>query len=279
MKYEESKEEHGDVDGNDMDISKNSKLHKALEALNDEDIQKLMEEGDEEESAFSEEHNQKMQQMIGEQLGPEAAKRMQAIQKLREADRNDKSSNKHDSGKSHHVYPRMKKVAAAVLAFVLLFTITMSTEAFRLPIVNFIMNVQKEFMAVNVEESGTSEQSVEAKTTIENVYILEKTIEGYDLVLEDIDDVYVLREYQNKEQDTYKFFQKGQTWNSFYDAEGTDYEMIETIYDNTMLSELNGMYYLVWNYDGYMFEISGSLTLEELIMLAESLTLEKNIKE
>ena len=34
MKYEESKEEeHGDVDGNDMDISKNSKLHKALEAL------------------------------------------------------------------------------------------------------------------------------------------------------------------------------------------------------------------------------------------------------
>ena len=279
MKYEESKEEHGDVDGNDMDISKNSKLHKALEALNDEDIQKLMEEGDEEESAFSEEHNQKMQQMIGEQLGPEAAKRMQAIQKLREADRNDKASNKHNSGKSHHVYPRMKKVVAAVLAFVLLFTITMSTEAFRLPIVNFIMNVQKEFMAVNVEESGTSEQSVEAKTIIENVYILEKTIEGYDLVLEEIVDGHVLREYQNKEKDVYRFIQQVQVGNAYYDVEDATYETIETIYNNAMLSKSNDIYYLVWFYDGYMFEISGNLTVEELVMLAESLTLEKNLEE
>lgn len=134
-------------------------------------------------------------------------------------------------------------------------------------------------MTVNVEESGTSEQSVEAKTIIENVYTLEKTIEGYELVLDEVSNTHVLREYQNKKQDTYTFFQQTQVGNAYYDAEGTDYEMVETIYHNAMLSKLNGVYSLAWVYDGYVFQIWGNLTVEELVALAESLTLEKDFKK
>jgi len=274
MEYNESKEAK-EADGNDIGISKDSKLYNALVALNDENIQKLIEEGDGEELIFSEEHNQKIQQLIGERFGPEAVIKMVKIQESRNGGRV-KASEKHNVRKSCHFYPGMKKIAAAILVFGLLLAVPMSTEAFRQSIMNFILDVQKEFVAVNVVDSETLELSTESMPTIEKVYTLGKTLEGYKLISEEIDDMRVLRVYQNKDQDTYKVFQQNQAWNSYYNAEDTDYEMVETFYDNAMLSELNGIYSLVWVYDGYMFEISGSLTVQEFVTLAESLKLVKN---
>jgi len=213
MKNYGSNKDSMEADGGDKNsVDIDFKLHKALEILNDENIQRFMEEGDDEELIFSEEHDQKIQKMVGENFGKEA------VQKIKEAHRSRRADN--------------------------------DSETLRKSIVMF-----------------------------ERRYTLGKTLEGYKLISEEIDDMRILREYQNNEQDTYRFLQYEQEGKRCFDNENVKYTVLNNIYNDSMLSESNGEYHLVWNYDGYMFKISGALTKDEIVALAESLVLADDFGE
>ena len=257
----------------DMRMSKDAKLYKGLEELNEEKIEVLM-ETDGREPEFSKEHDAKMRQMVEERFGQEAAERMSEIQMTRQKADDDEKWTK-QNGKLYQIYPRFKKIAAAVLIVVMLGAITMSTEAFRVPIVNFIMNFQKEFMGVSVEHSETMVDELD----IERIYYLEKTIEGYELFDEIIEPKLVVRRYKNGKQQEYKFTQQSYISTSNFDNEGTGYESVDLIYGEALFNDNNEIYYLTWFYDGYAFEISGVLTKEEMISLAETIALKETTDE
>ena len=260
----------------DMRMSKDAKLYKGLEELNEEKIKVLM-ETDGREPEFSKEHDAKMRQMVEERFGPEAADRMSEIQMTRQKADDDEKWTK-QNGKLYHIYPRFKKIAAAILIVFMLGAITMSTEAFRVPIVNFIMNFQKEFMHISVEQSETYTEVAE-KEKIEEIYYLQKTIDGYELFEEMIEPSVFVRRYKNEKQQEYIFTQRAYTLASYFDNEGTEYESVDLIYGEALFNDFNEAYYLTWFYDGYTFEISGELTKEEMISLAESLVLKETIDE
>jgi len=257
----------------DMRMSKDAKLYKGLEELNEEKIKVLMETGDQE-PEFSKEHDAKMRQMVEERFGPEAAEKMSEIQMTRQKADDDEKWTK-QNGKLYHIYPRFKKIAAAILIVFMLGAITMSTEAFRVPIVNFIMNFQKEFMHISVEQSETMVDELD----IERIYYLEKTIEGYELFDEIIEPKLVVKRYKNGKQQEYKFTQRSYTFEALLDNEETKYESVDLIYGEALFNDNNEIYYLTWFYDGYAFEISGKLTKEEMISLAESLVLKETTDE
>jgi len=253
----------------DMRMSKDAKLYKGLEELNEEKLKVLM-ETDGREPEFSKEHDAKMRQMVEERFGSEAAEKMSEIQMTRQKVDDDEKWTK-QNGKLYHIYPRFKKIAAAILIVVMLGAITMSAEAFRVPIVNFIMNFQKEFMHISVEQSETMVDELD----IERIYYLEKTIEGYELFDEIIEPKLVVRRYKNGKQQEYKFTQQSYISTSNFDNEGTGYESVDLIYGEALFNDFDETYYLTWFYDGYKFEVSGELTKEEMISLAESLVLKE----
>lgn|GEM_PF-638461 len=260
----------------DMRMSKDAKLYKGLEELNEEKIKVLMEAADQE-PEFSKEHDAKMRQMVEERFGPEAAEKMSEIQMTRQKADDDEKRTK-QNGKLYQIYPRFKKIAAAILIVFMLGAITMSTEAFRVPIVNFIMNFQKEFMGVSVEHSETMVDESE-KETIEEIYSLKKKIEGYELFEEIIEPRLVIRRYKNQRQQKYKFTQQPEALTSWFDNEDTGYESVDMIYGKALFNDNDKIYYLTWFYDGYIFEISGELTKEEMISLAESLYFKEATEE
>jgi len=186
------------------------------------------------------------------------------------------------NGKLYHIYPRFKKIAAAILIVFMLGAITMSTEAFRVPIVNFIMNFQKEFMSISVEQSETYTEEAE-KEKIEEIYYLQKTIDGYEFFEEITEPTVIIRRYRNEKQQEYAFTQQPQTQSqvlkSYFDSEGTEYESVDLIYGEALFNDNDDIYYLTWFYDGYVFEVSGELTKEKMISLAESLALKETTDE
>ena len=82
---------------------------------------------------------------------------------------------------------------------------------------------------------------------IENVYVLSETLDGYEEISRTDGKRSNFFEYSNKENNYYTFSQ--------------------------MVGEINKSNYLIWAYDGYVFKLSGDISKNEMIQLANSLTL------
>lgn len=258
----------------DVKTSKDSKLYQSLEALNEENINKFMnEECNSRTMRFSKEHDDKMRQMVQEKFGPEAAEKMKEIQDRRNK-ATDEETGKPNITRFNLLNSRLKKAIAAALVFFLVTGITMSTEAVRTPIIKLITDMQKEFTGISVDETITEVgELTEGAKPIEQVYTLEKVQQGYKLVSEDINTHTVIRQYENSVQSVYQFMQQSQRYAFYYDNEKTNAETIDIIFGEAFFSVEEDINYLVWFYDGYRFEIAGTLTQEDMIALAESINL------
>jgi len=263
-----------DAVGKEEDIiRKDSRLYQSLEALNEENINAFM-NADPRTIRYSKEHDNKIRQMIKKEFGSEAAMKMEASQKQRNRASDEEEASKRGFAGFYYLYPRFKKAIAAVLIAFLVIGITMGTEAFRVPIVKLVTDLQKEFMGIKVDETISEiDESAESSEAIEKVYTLGKVLQGYHLVSEDISLYRILRYYEDSGQSKYRFIQKPQGTVFYYDNEKAKVKSVDTIFGEAFLSFEDNMNYLVWFYDGYRFEIAGDLTQEEMIALAESLVL------
>jgi len=266
-----------DAVGKEEDIiRKDSRLYRSLEALNEENINVFMNaERNPRTIRYSKEHDNKMRQMIKEQFGSEAAMKMEALQKQRnKAADGDKASKRGFTG-FYYLHPRFKKAIAAVLIVFLVTGITMSTEAFRQSIIKLMMDIQKDFIGIAVDDTISEvDESDEGAETIEKVYALGKIQQGYQLFSENKNSHMIVRQYKNTSQSTYKFVQLPQGTIFYHDNEKTEKEAIETIFGEMVFYDGYDIDYLIWFYDGYKFEIAGDLAQEDMIALAESLVLE-----
>ena len=254
---------------------KEPRLYQSLEALNEENINAFMnDERNPRTIRFSKEHDKKIRQVVKEKFGSEAAKKIKAIQDQRNRAA-DEEAGKRGADGFYFLNPRFKKVIAAVLIVFLITGITMSTEAFRQPIVKLFMDIQKEFMGVTADETIYEiDKSAEDSETIEKVYTLGKVQQGYHLVSKEINLLRNIRWYEHNGQLTYRFVQQPHETVFYYDNEKTEVKTVETIFGETVFYDGFEMNYLVWFYDGYRFEIIGNLIQEDLIALAESLVIE-----
>lgn len=248
------------------------RLYQSLEALNEENINAFMNDKRNPRTIrFSKEHDKKIRQVVKEKFGSEAAKKMKAIQDQRNRAA-DEEAGKRGAAGFYFLNSRLKKVVAAVFVVFLITGITMSTEAFRRPIAKLLMDIQKEFMEVTVDETISDiNESAEDAETIEKVYTLGKLQEGYHLVSEEINLLRVLRWYENNGQSMYRFAQQPLGPVFYYDNEKAKTESIGIIFGEAIFSVEDDLNYLVWFHDGYRFEIIGNLNKEDMIILAESL--------
>lgn len=134
-------------------IQKDSRLYQSLEALNEENINAFMNDKRNPRAIkFSKEHNEKIRQMVKDKFGSGAAKKMKAIQEQRNREA-DEEMGKRGASVFCFSYPTLKKTIAAVFVILLVTGITISTEAFRQPIVKLVMDIQKEFTGISADDT------------------------------------------------------------------------------------------------------------------------------
>lgn len=168
-------------------------------------------------------------------------------------------------------FKHWQKIAAAVLLMIVVLTsVTMSTEALRVPIVNFFSSSKPGYNMVVVEtENGEGNYH----KYIENVYVLGETLDGYEEISRTDGKRLILIEYADNKQGFYAYNQMVDDIDNWVDNNDTSYEKCEVLdsFGYFQSKETNS---LIWAYDGYIFRLSGTISKEDMILLANSLALE-----
>ena len=107
---------------------------------------------------------------------------------------------------------------------------------------------------------------------IENVYVLSETLDEYEEISRTDGKRSNFFEYSNKENNYYTFSQMVGEINNWIDNNDSQKELCK-ILDGTGYFQQKKSNYLIWAYDGYVFKLSGDISKNEMIQLANSLTL------
>ena len=107
---------------------------------------------------------------------------------------------------------------------------------------------------------------------IENVYVLSETLDGYEEISRTDGKRSNFFEYSNKENNYYTFSQMVGEINNWIDNNDSQKELCK-ILDGTGYFQQKKSNYLILAYDGYVFKLSGDISKNEMIQLANSLTL------
>ncbi len=159
------------------------------------------------------------------------------------------------------------KVAVFIAVLMVGFAITFSTvEAFRITVLNFIMEQKEKFSLISLSENNSSDVPIELK----GKYYPHYFPDGYEIESIFINDDRVEILYVNKSNEiiNYGYFSKDA-------ATGVDTEnRTET---SVIINGLNGNIFskgrhrtLVLKSDEYIFVIDGTITQEEIIRIAKS---------
>ena len=163
---------------------------------------------------------------------------------------------------------RIKKgVAAAGIAVCVVAGVSTAAVAFNLP--------ENIYRALNKDTYTKVNVDVPVDTSghdyIEQEYVLSECIEGYELVDRIVLDNLIYSMYQMDDEKCYTFTQRLEQFNMNLNTEDTIMEIIDTMYGQATYYSNKGLNTLVWSYNGYYFGIAGTLTLDELTFLQESL--------
>lgn len=162
-----------------------------------------------------------------------------------------------------------KRVAVFAVVLMLTFALPMSVSAVREPIVEFFVNVYEKFLEFFYDEDDIAR----APEEIEKVYTLGYVPEGYELEQRVVFDKRVKTIWKNSLGETIVFSQL--LFENFHsmDSEFSNYKRI-TIFDiDIAFIEKNNNYSFYWNSNEYAYSliITENVTLEECIMLIESI--------
>ncbi len=164
-----------------------------------------------------------------------------------------------------------KRVASVTIAFVLMFTLSLSVEAVRSSLLELIIQIGEDFSNVYVDNSSDSD----LPQIIEEKYLPTYIPEGYEVSKVE-DNVNILRyEYINSEGNFIEYNQAPIVGSSF----GVNTEDSELV--PILINGCEGFYcetktnanVVFWNTDEYMFFIIADnvVSLDELIIIAESI--------
>lgn len=169
-------------------------------------------------------------------------------------------------------FRRWQKIAAAVLVvFVVLGSVTMNTEALRVPIVKFFSSSKTGYNMV-MAETGSGDSNYHEY--IENVYVLSETLDGYEEVSRTDTRRMISIEYANETQEYYVYNQMVDSINNWVDNEKALYEECNISTGKAYFQCFDTDNSLIWAYDGYVFRLSGDISKSDMLSLADSLTLD-----
>lgn len=167
----------------------------------------------------------------------------------------------------------LKRVAVAILVFLLLISCLMSVGAIRAPILNFFTKVYEEYTDVTLNHS---QKEVPEKLHIEEMYVPAYLPEGFEKSMENVTDNYLYFEYINKE-DKYVLFEQ-----CSYEDPSISINTEGTTYEEILIFDTVGIYYdnigiqsVLWYYDGYTFYLMTDMGKEEALKIARSIEVEK----
>ena len=169
------------------------------------------------------------------------------------------------------------KAAAACLCIVILGgVVSMNVDALRVPIARFFSEKQPTYTILNAEPETENERDAEAyPDTIEKKFVPSKVLEGYEEVDSFEFSKYIQKTYRNSENVEYQFEQETMDMSPWVDNENVNAKKKEILFGDAYYYEKEDKYNLVWQYEGYIFLISGNLTEEDMVSIANSLKLEK----
>lgn len=218
-------------------------------------------------------------QNMTEGVSPEfyTDKEMAQDASLKKAHDNWEKQQKRDKARKRRQMPdrygfkRWQKIAASVLiTLVVLGSVTMSTDALRVPIVKFFSSSKTGYNMV-MAETGSGDSNYHEY--IENVYVLSETLDGYEEISRTDGERMISIEYSDNAQGYYVYNQMvDSSLSNWIDNEDSSIEKCN-ILNGVGYFQQKKSNYLIWAYDGYVFKLSGDISKNEMIRLANSLTL------
>ena len=219
-------------------------------------------------------------QNMTEGVSPEfyTDKEMAQDASLKKAHDNWEKQQKRDKARKQRQMPdrygfkRWQKIAAGVLiTLVVLGSVTMSTNALRVPIVKFFSSSKTGYNMV-MAETGSGDSNYHEY--IKNVYVLSETLDGYEEISRTDGERMVIIDYKNKNGDFYVYNQMVDSIDNWIDNDDTTVEKCNILNGVGYFQKFENDNSLIWSYDGYAFRLSGSIDKDSMIHLANSLVLE-----
>jgi len=164
------------------------------------------------------------------------------------------------------------RAVAAVLAVTATFSLAMvSVEAFRVRVMNLLIDVQEKYTSFQLSEDGGEPMGSKGLEAPASGYLPAYIPDGYELVDSQVLDSFTHIVYQNAAEDTLVFGAFSSNTNLAVDSENASRNEPTLINGNpATLIVKEPMATVVWQMDGKLFMVQGSLTAEEAVRIAES---------
>ena len=163
-----------------------------------------------------------------------------------------------------------KRVAIIILAIVISFTATtFGVKAIRESVIEFITETFEKFTKITVQNDEPNTQVVFVKTAPQYIP------EGYVLEKETESDAFYRIRYRNLDNISISYIQKinfGTIYNT--DTEDVEYEKININYFEGIKYVKNEINTVVFANESYLYTVSGRISFDELIKMAESIKIE-----
>jgi len=166
-----------------------------------------------------------------------------------------------------------KAAMAAIVLGVGLVLATFSVDAFRIEVLNFLIETTQKYTSIQVGNVMDKEEKVPA--TWSSYYLPEYIIDGYSLSsVQEFSDIRLIY-FQNTNGEVIKFSQSFDNDNYQIDTENT--EATEVMINDTkgILVDKNGDITLLWHNSDNTFFLIGKADKKEIVKMAESIKLIK----
>jgi hypothetical protein len=166
-----------------------------------------------------------------------------------------------------------RRIVALAAAILLIFATLFSVSATREPIVRFFINVYEKFSTVIWQDETPSDISEPPQQSIENRYTPTWLPEGYALApertIEFLDQVTLI--YNNSEGKEIYFSQFiASSTGLLINTEGIQTHPVQIQGYNGHYYVQNDIAFALWNDDKYGYTINGSISVEAILRMAES---------
>lgn len=165
------------------------------------------------------------------------------------------------------------QMAAAILIVVLVAGIFGKNEAKASwwENIEFIIRAYEEYSQIEAYDE-VDEKNITYPKTIEKKYIPTKVAEGYEEVVREEMSKQILIEYRSSMfENDYVYWQQTQDMGEHINTEDAKYKEIDMIYGKAYYCKNEGECQLYWDYDGYLFSIQGSLELDDMLEIVDSI--------
>lgn len=165
-----------------------------------------------------------------------------------------------------------KRVAIILITLVIcITTITFSVEAFRIKVLNFIIDKQERYTSIEVSGKQVENEKGKLLDNWTDFYLPDYVPEGFEIVnAEKYGNIRIIY-YENKDGVEIEFSQSPNGNNHQLDTENAQIDKIKIKDKEAILIEKNGLITLLWYNDEDTFNLIGKTDKNEIIKMAKSI--------